>query len=161
MLADVCESWYLLSFADATSPQMNIPGGSALQEVSIIFLRVWMYLVKQRSYRVSQWIWTLSRASVWFTLIRAVLHVRCRSDNPNIQSCFSQGSPNSFLCSSTTNHFEVRVTQGWNVTLIYHTWYEIKPEKPKPRENFPGVSFKGVWVPNPQTPYLSSSLQKL
>lgn len=59
-----------------------------------------------------------------------------QEDNGSIEFCFSQGSPNSLLCSYTTNHFEVRVTQGCNMTLIYHTWDEIKPEKPKPHEYF-------------------------
>lgn len=82
------------------------------------------------------------------------------SQSPNIQACFSQGSLNTLLRSHTTNHFEARVTQGCNMTLIYHTWYEIKPEKLEPHEHFLGVRFKGVQVLDLQTPYLSSSLQK-
>lgn len=56
--------------------------------------------------------------------------------------------------------WKVRVTLGCNTTLIYHT-YEMKPEKPKRREHFLQVNLKDAWVPDPQTPYLSWSLQKL
>lgn len=116
-----------------TSPQVDIPGGSALREVLIIFLSVWIYLAKQRSHRGE------FELLSWASLIdvdMSCFACAMQENNPNIQSCFSQGSPDSLLCSYTTNHFDVRVTQGCNLTLIYHTWYEIKPEKGKPHENF-------------------------
>lgn len=88
----------------------------------------------------SRWIWTLS----WVALIHVDMsYFACvlQENNPNIQCYFSQGSPNSLLWNCTTNHFEVRVTRGCNMALIYHTWYEIKPEKPRPHENFSQSEF--------------------
>lgn len=69
------------------------------------------------------------------------------SQSAALRLVFHRGPETHSLSSSDTNHFEARVTQGCNVTLIYHTWDEIKSENPKSPKHFLGVRFKGARVP--------------
>lgn len=66
-------------------------------------------------------IWTLSWASVIY--VTSCFAFARRESNPSIQCCFSQRFPvlETLQWHYTTNHFEIRVKRGCNVTLIYHT----------------------------------------
>lgn len=64
---------------------------------------------------------TLSWASVIY--VKSCFACAQRESNPSIQCCFSQRFQvlETLQWRYTTNHFEIRVKRGCNVTLIYHT----------------------------------------
>lgn len=109
-------------------------------------------------------IWTLS----WASMIYVMSCFACAplEGKPSIQCCFSQGSP--VLLPWCYSILQITLKSESNEDIMRpslnmhgHIKHEIKPESPSPTGIFLEWSYKGALPPNPQTPYLTTTLQEL